>query len=156
VLDTPERRDPEQTFRDPEEKALACAITITTQVGSNRSIVMQTYIDRDAPLAEYHDVLDKVNKAVDRQEAKLQIEGLEADLLRMKVNHDKLVRDYQAIEERSQRVWETRGKKGAFKLSEQELVQKEQAMLTIKAGKENLARLEADIVKARGVIADKD
>jgi Zn-dependent M32 family carboxypeptidase len=156
LLDTPERRDPEQTFRDPDEKAVACAITITTQVGSNRSIVVQSYLERDAPISAYHDVLDKLNKAVDRQEAKLQIESLEADLLRMKVNHEKLVNDYQGIEERSQRAWEARGKKGAFKLSEAELVQKNQAANTIKAGKENIARLEADINKARSVIADVD
>ena len=154
MLDTPERRDPEQTFRDPEEKAVACAITITTQVGSNRSIVVQTYLERDASLGHYHVVLDKLNKAVDRQEAKLQIENLEADLLRMEVNHGKLVQDYQGIEDRAQKAWDVRGKKGSFRLSEQELVHKEQAMQTIAAGKVNVARLKADIAKARGVIAD--
>ena len=154
MLDTPERLDPEATFASPEEKAVACAITITTQVGSNRSIVVQSYLERDAPLAAYHEVLDKLNKAVDRQEAKLQIESLEADLLRMEVNHGKLVHDYQGIEERSQEAWDARGKKGAFRLSPQELTQKDQAMQTIKAGNDNIARLKADIAKARGVIAD--
>jgi hypothetical protein len=154
LLDIPEKRDPETNFRAPDEKAVACAITITTQVGSNRSIVVQTYMERDAPIELYHTTFDKLNKVVDRQEAKLQIEGMEADLLRMETNHAKLVQDYQGIEERAQKAWELRGKKGAFKLSETELTHKAQAMNTIEAGKVNIARLKADIAKARSVVAD--
>src|SRR5882672_11288249 len=100
---------------------MACAITISTQVGTNRSIVVQTYLPRDEAASVFHQVLDKLNKVVDRQEAKLQIEGLELDLLRMENNHEKLVHDYQGIEERSQQAWEDRNKKGAFKLSPQDL-----------------------------------
>jgi len=66
------------------------------------------------------------------------------------------VHDYQGIEDRSQKAWEDRNKKGAFKLSPQELQQKQQAMQTIKAGKENIARLKESIAKARGVVADVD
>ena len=151
MLDTPESRDPEAVFRSPDEKAMACAITITTQVGSNRSIVVQTYLDRDAPLQDYNELLDKLNQATDRQEAKLQVEAMEADLVRMKVNHGKLIKDYSEIEVRAQKMWETSNKKGPFKLSEPELVQKMQSINTIEAGKENIARLEAEIAKVRAV-----
>jgi hypothetical protein len=101
-------------------------------------------------------VLDKLNKAVDRQEAKLQIESLEADLLRMETNHGKLVADYNAMDERAQQLFEARGKKGPYKPSAQELMQKGNTLETIKAGKANIDRLKADINKARSVIADVD
>jgi len=159
LLDTPESRDPEAGYRAPDEKAMACSITITTQVGTNRSIVVQTYLDRDAPLRDYNELLDKLNSATDRQEAKLQVESMEADLVRMEVNHAKLVKDYQEIESRAEKMWNARGKKGAFKLSEPELVQKTQAMNTIEAGKENIARLKAEIAKVRAIAntgADED
>lgn len=154
MLDTPERRDPEQAFAAPDEKAMACAITITTQVGSNRSVVVQTYLDRDADIGIYHSVFDKLNKVVDRQEAKLQIEGIEADLKRMRDNHNRLVTDFGAIEERAQETWEKRGKRGPFKLSDTEEAQKKQAMNNIEAGKANIANLEALLTKARGVVLD--
>jgi Zn-dependent M32 family carboxypeptidase len=151
LLDRPEERDPEAGFKAPDEKAMACAITITSQVGSNRSIVVQTYLDRDASRRDYDVLLDKLTSSVDRQEARLSLEGLELDLKRMEANHDKLVQDFSGIEERAQQAWENRGKKGRFALSAQELTQKQQAMNTIAAGKENIARLKADIEKVRAI-----
>ena len=141
-------------FAAPDEKAVACAITITTQVGSNRSIVMQSYIERDAPITAFHGVLDKLNKAVDRQEATLQLEGLEIDLDKHRKKLTQMSEDYQNIEERAQKAWDARGKKGAFRLSEIELTQKVQAGDLLKRMKEEITRLEKEVDKARGVIAD--
>ena len=156
MLDTPERRDPEQAFAAPDEKAMACAITITSQVGSNRSIIVQTYLDRDADISLYHSVFDKLNKVVDRQEAKLQLEELEANLARSEKTLRHASQDYSGIEERAQKAWEERGKKGAFKLSEPELQKKVQSVDVLNRLKEEIERLKADLVKARGVVHDVD
>ena len=156
MLDKPETRDPEASFAAPDEKATACAITITTQVGSNRSIVVQTYMARDEPPAAFNTVFDKLNKVVDRQEAKLQLEEMEANLLRTQKNLKHMSEDYGRIEERAQQAWDARGKKGAFKLSEPELVQKTQAKGLIERTQDEIKRLEADIARARGVVADVD
>ena len=156
MLDRPEARDPETPFTSPDEKAVACAITITTQVGSNRSIVVQSYMERDAPANMFHDVLDKLNKVVDRQEAKLQLEGLDLDLDKHRKKLVHMAEDFQNIEARAERAWNERGKKGAFRLSEAELTQKTQAGDLLKRMKEEIARLEVEIAKVRGVIADVD
>jgi hypothetical protein len=156
LLDKPEERDPEANFAPPDEKATACAVTITTQVGTNRSIVVQTYLARDADINDFHSVFDKLNKVVDRQEAKLQLEELEARLALSQKNLKNMSADFDRIEERAQKAWDDRGKKGAFKLSEAELTQKKQARGLIERTKEEVARLEADISRARGVVADVD
>ena len=154
MLDMPKGIDPEQEYAAPDEKATACAITITTQVGSNRSIVVQTYLARDEDIGVYHVILDKLNKVVDRQEAKLQVEGLEANLDMHKQKLANMAEDYARIEDKAQAAWEARGKKGAFKLSEAELNQKTQAVALIERTKDEIKRLEDEIAKARGVISD--
>lgn len=133
---------------------MACAITITSQVGSNRSIVVQTYLDRDAEIGIYHEVVDKLNKVVDRQEAKLQIDSIEADLKRMRDNYARQVHDFQQVELHAEEAWGKRGKRGAFKLSETEERNKKQAEQNIEAGKANIKHLEDLLAKTRGVVAD--
>lgn len=155
MLDRPETLDPEAGFQPPDEKAVAAAITITSQVGTNRSIVVQTYLDRDASLAVFNTVIDKLTKAVDRQEARLQLEALEADLARSKKNLLRASEDFQHIEARAQKAWEQRGKKGAFRLSEAELTQKSQAVGLIERLKEEVTRLEEAIAKARGISSEE-
>lgn len=154
MLDKIEMRDPEKSFADPDAKGPACAITISTQVSTNRSIVVQTYMDRDDDVNAYHAVADKLTRVVNRQEAKLQLESWSAELETRHRNLNHMLEDYQRIEVRAQEAWENRGKKGAFRLSEQDLQAKVQANANIKRAQEEIKRLESEIAKARGVVAD--
>src|SRR5215472_1895592 len=153
MLDKPESLDPERSFGDVESKAIAVAITVTSQVAANRSIVMQTYLERDAPLGVFNTVLDKLAKASDRQEAKLQLESLQDELKKHESNLQRMIEDYQSIEARSEEQWVKRGKRGEHKLTDAERSQKSTAKTNIERWREEIKKIQVQIAKARGVIA---
>lgn len=156
MLDKPDSLDPERDFASETGKAIAVAVTISTQVSSNRSIVMQTYLPRDAHISAFHETLDKLTKATDRQEAKLALEGLEKELAQHQKTRHNLVEDFLTIEVRAQAAFQSRGKRGDFKLSPAEEAQKGTAKTNIERYDTEIKRIEAEIAKARGVILDVD
>jgi len=138
--------DPETAVAD-----VAAAITFTAQVSQNRSIVIQTYMPRDAPVSEFHETLDKMTKSVDRQQAKLDMEELLANLAQEEKTLKGLEEDFLAIEPRAQAVWNAR-KNGPFKLSQQELAQKATARTNIERFREAIAKRNAEIAKCQARI----
>jgi hypothetical protein len=156
VLDTPETRDPERAYAAPEDKGLAAAITITAQVSQNRSIVVQTYVDRDAPTVELHQLLDKFGKAVDRQEAKLNLEQEKANLETEEKNLLHLKEDFAAIETRSRAQHSESGRKGPWKLSQAEAAQRTNALTNVKRYEEAIAKRKQEIARLKLLIAEGD
>ncbi|MDE2471876.1 MAG: hypothetical protein KGL35_24910 [Bradyrhizobium sp.] len=154
MLDPIEVRDPERDFASPEAKGIAVAISVTTQISQSRSIVMQTYIDRDADLSEHHLLLDKLCKVSGRQEAKSQLEESELNLALEEKQFGQLKEDYVAIEERSQAAWDASRKKGEHRLSPQEQAQKTTAQTNIRRFQDAIAKRKADIAKLKATIAD--
>ena len=149
-------RNPEDEYRDPEQKGTAAALTLTAQVSSNRSIVIQTYMDRDAPLSEFHGVLDKLATSIDRQEAKANLEGLEAEQALEEKTLKQMEEDYAAIPERAEAAWQASNKKGPYRPSPQEAAQKIQAANGIKQYRERIKKRVAEIAKCQGIIAKVD
>lgn len=156
MLDHLKEIDPEKAFSDPDEKGAACAITITTQISTNRSIVVQTYMGRDDDIVQYNAVVDKLHRVIDRQEAKLQVESWTAELETRQRNLNHMLEDYQRIEVKAQEAWDNRGKKGAFRLTEAELNAKTQAHANIARTKEGIEQLKNEIAKARGLVISEE
>lgn len=153
MLDSPERRDPEDVYAAPDAKETAAALTFTAQVSQNRSIVIQTYMARDAPVVMYHDVLDKLAKAVNRQEAVLDLESHE---LNLRVEEDKLKlmkEDFLRIETVAGEAWERSGKKGAFKLGPKEDSARKTSMVNIDRFTDAIAKRKLDIAKLKAIIS---
>lgn len=153
MLDKPEVRDPESEFAPPEEKAIAVAVTLTAQVSQNRSIVMQTYIPRDAEMGEYHHALDKLSAAVDRQEAKANLESEETQLALEEKTLRQMKEDYAGIQERSEKAWVASNRRGPHKLTPQEEGQKQQAVVAMTRYKEAIEKRTREIAKLKAVIA---
>ena len=154
MLDQPERLDPEREFAEPDSKALAAAITLTAQLSNTRSLVIQTYVARDAEVAEYHVLLDKLSKAMNRQESVLDLEG---ELLNLKVEQDKLKAlktDFLRIEDDAQAEWSARGKKGAFRLGPKEEAARRTSVVNIERYTEAIAERELRIAKLKAKIAN--
>ena len=156
MLNVPESLDPESEFAPPDQKEMACAVTLTAQMSQTRSLVVQTYVARDAPIGLFHTVLDKLSKAINRQEAVLD---LEAEELNLKVEKDKLrsmQEDFLRIEDDAQAEWERRGKKGPFKLGEKENAAKRTSVITIDRYKDAIAERTARIEKLKAKIANME
>ncbi len=156
MRDPVEERDPEAQFASPDVKGMAAAITMTAQISQHRSIVMQTYLDRDAPVGSFHSVLDKFERAIGRQEARTNLEEHEANLALEEKTLKQLSEDYAAIEVNSQADWEARNKRGPHQLSPAERAQKENAKTTIRRYQEAIAKRKADIAKLKGIVAEGD
>lgn len=132
---------------------VAAAITVTAQVSSNRSIVLQTYLPRDATISEYHAVLDKFGAAVDRQEAKEQLEAMQVDQALEERTLKSMEEDFTALPERLQAQWEASSKRGPYKQSPAELAQRGQAEVGIRRYRESIAKRAVEIGKCEAVIA---
>ena len=141
-LGVPEALDPEEG-----QKAIATAVTVSSQVNPNRSIVLQTYLPRDASVKDYHDLLDKLTRASDRQEAKANLPGLKVSLGQHEKTLQQLTDDYAQIETRAAAAWKASNKKGEFKLSANEAAQKGIA-------EQNIKRYRTEIEKIKGEIAE--
>jgi len=149
-------RDPEDDFAAPDQKGTAAAITVTAQISTNRSIVIQTYMDRDAPVRDYHGIIDKLSVSIDRQEAKANLEGLEAEQALEEKTLKQMEEDFTAIPGRAEAQWIAGGRKGQYKPSPQEAAQKLQAENGIKRFRESIKKRAVEIAKCRGVIAKVD
>lgn len=156
MLDTPERLDPEDAFASPDAKAIATAVTITSQVGTNRNMVLQTYIPRDASIAEYHAICDKLVCTANRQEAMLQLEEEEANLAVEQKTLKQMTEDFHAIEPRAEKAWQASGRKGPYKMNASEAAQKANAETNIRRFQEAITKRQERISKYRAVIAKVD
>jgi hypothetical protein len=156
VQDPIEARDPEAQFAPPDVKGMAAAITVTAQISQQRSIVIQTYLDRDAPISMFHDVLDKFDRAIGRQEAKTNLEENVINLAIEERTLKQLTEDFNSIELRSQADWLARNKKGQHKLTQAEEAQKETAKTNIRRYQEAITKRKSDIAKLQGIIAEGD
>ena len=132
---------------------MACAITITSQVGSNRSIVVQTYLDRDAPRRDYDVLLDKLTSSVDRQEAKLQLEALTEQLVEHEKRLHELKEDFARIEVDAEKAWTTGRKKGPYVPGDKEAGQKNNVMVNIGRWETEIKKIKASIIKAQAIAA---
>jgi hypothetical protein len=156
MLDQPHALDPEDTFARPDEKEIATAITLTAAVSSNRQIVMQTYMSRDAALGDYHKVIDKLSAATDRQEAKAQLEGLLAEQALEEKTLREMENEFLKIPDRAEALWQASGKKGPYKPSPAEVTQRGQAEQGIRRFRESIVKRTAEISKCQAVIAKVD
>jgi hypothetical protein len=138
---------------DPEPKAIAVMLSVTTQISERRTIVAQTYIERDDPIGSYHKTLDKITEAVDRQEAKYRKVALGIELTAHEKTLAQLEEDYIRIGERTAAEWLAKGKKGDPALSPSERSQKANAEVNIKRYRQEIAKLKAEIVLCEAIIA---
>lgn len=143
----------EVVSRDAEPaKGIAVAVTVSTQLGDGRSIVMQTYLDRDAEQGQFDGTLDKLGAVVDRQEAKYQLRGLKANLEVHEATLKQLETDYAKIEQNATAEWTKRGKKGTPQLAASELAQKGNAEQNIKRYRQEIVKIKAEIERCEGLV----
>lgn len=137
-METPHTKTPDE---------LAVAITVLTQIPPHRTVELKTFIGQDQPDHSFNRLLDKLGRAVDRQEAFYKKKDLVLGLAHEKKLLAQLTEDYNRIDGRSQVAWEAKGKKGPHKLSPQEEQQKGAAEVNIKRYKESIAKIENEIAE---------
>jgi len=145
-----------QVKSPPGAEELACAITVQVTIDNGRMIVMQTYIGRDDPVGAYHDMLDKLGEAVDRQQAKYQLDGLKANLELHVTTLKNMEEDFNGIEARAEKAWAASQRKGPVKMSPNEIAQKGTAKTNIERYRQKIVELKLDIAACEAKIHPVD
>jgi len=130
---------------------MAAAITLTAELGK-RQVVIQTYMERDAPIQDFHRLLDKLNETVDRQQAKFQLEAEQLQLEHEEKELKRLIEQHDSIEANARAEFAGRGKRGEFKLTSQQEGQKNQAVANINRLKEHIPWRKAGIAKLEAIV----
>ena len=120
------------------------------------TIILQTHVERDLPVRDYHSLLDKLASVAGRQEAKFDIIDAQARLDADRSNYEQAAQRYVEIDANNKRVWAERGKKGDPKLSEAEYQNKLNLAVTLKANKEGMKKKEENIDRLRRIIEKVD
>jgi hypothetical protein len=141
---------------DKMENVPAVAITFNATIGPQRTIIFQTHIERDLPVRDYNELLDKLTSAVRRQEAKGELIDEQMLLEAERFKYDLTVKQYSAIEEKNKKDWVKRGKKGDPTLSDAEVQGQLNCKTSMEAGKEAIKKKEARVLELRGIIEKVD
>lgn len=64
----------------PVTPGVAVGTSMKFDLGMGRDIVLQTHLDRDAPIEQWHDILDKVREAGERQASQYMLRSAKANL----------------------------------------------------------------------------
>lgn len=131
------------------EKEIGLGITFQSKLSDRRVITFSAPIARDAPLAEFHELIEKMSAVCDRQEMKFLLEDLERNLI---VDRDGLKAAEEAfltIDAKNEADWARRGKKGTPKLSDSETAAKMQCGVNIQRFRAEIKKKEIAIDELR-------
>lgn len=132
---------------------VAITFSIEAKINQGRSIVAQTAISRDAPLANINAVLDKVHSALDRQEAKALVKGLKITLERDTKQLQQQVEQVGALKKSYENEWAASGRRGSFELRGQQKSNVENQEKSLAALKERIDTIKRDIGELEQVAA---
>lgn len=62
------------------EQILVARIAFTTNLSETSQLSFETYVERDADVSEYHKVIDRLQEAAARQQAKAKLSSLKFEL----------------------------------------------------------------------------
>lgn len=150
-MDDVTRMDPDQFVKQD----IAVGISVTTQVGPS-NVVLTTCIERDAPVGDFHALVDKLGLVVDRLNLKREVEGLKATLENTRRNAKLSVEQGMLLEQRSQRDWQAKGKKGNWHLSPKEEADKQTHLTNVEASRASMDLLQKKIEELEAQIAKVD
>lgn len=123
------------------------AVAVTYQIGlsENRSLVLQSAIERDAPLRAYDGFLDKLADAAERQRAKLNLIQMRVELAQEERLIAQMGEDLERVENAGREAWEKGSRKGPYKPTDAQAAQMNNSRNSIKAHQMRITTLQAEI-----------
>lgn len=136
-----------------EGKEIGTGIQLQSQLGSKRVLVFNAAISRDAPVGEYHKLVEKLSAVCDRQELRFTLEDLEKDLVTHEEGLAGAQEAFLTVDENNAKEWQRRGKSGPPKLSDSERAAKMQAATNIEVFKSKIKQRQIAIEEIKGKLA---
>lgn len=140
--------------------APAIGLSYQIDLSNGRQIVMQTHVGQDVPSADLDRLLDRMGRAVERQrlhyENVAKKEALEKLLEQQTRQYDSFNSDFMRLEDdraAREREFAQSGRKGDYKIPPNEEQNRRNALVTLKKGKEDIAKTQREIEELKVVIA---
>lgn len=135
------------------DKIPTIGVSISTELPGKRSLVLQTFIERDAAPVDLNALLDKLKDASERQFSFGLVEILEAQLKQEKKIAEDHGRRIEQVQKNMEDNWSKRRKAGKPQLSAQEEKERQQAMLNADESRRRIAQVEIELAAARRKIS---
>lgn len=130
---------------DELEKQPSIGISYTCELPGKKALVMQSFVPRDCAAKDLDAVLDKVRVAADRQFAFGAVVQLKLQLEQeIKMASDHAARMAQ-VDENMKAKWNSSGRKGDLKLSQNEEQAQRQAYAQAEESKKRIAKVKSEI-----------
>ena len=121
----------------------AVGISISVNLSNNHAITMQTHVAADA--TNKNDVVDELTAIADRLIARYSLEAMRKQLTLLKDQLKNLVGNLARVDAQHQNAWKATGKKGEFKLTNQQQAERNNIVETEKRFREQIAALTIEI-----------
>ena len=136
--------------------AAALGVSLNAQIDARRQVVFQTHIDADTSQKDLDKLLDGLSASVDRQVAFYQIEELENAVERDKQILYSIQHNLEEVVGNMRLKYEASGRRGVFKMSHTEEMQKKQAHDTLKRQSEIVTLSERRLQEAKAKAGNRD
>jgi hypothetical protein len=126
-------------------KDIALGLTVQISIGEKRGIAVQTHVTRDCAEHELNAVLDKVTKALDRQNAKYRQHEIQARVDMQKKKLAEMMENHAKMFEKWQKDWDTGKRRGPFEMTASQQANKVAMDNTFNQNKYELELLEIEL-----------
>ena len=148
----PARPDTHTTEPVYSGKDIALGISVQLSIGEKRGIGVQTHVTRDCPPEELNNILDKVMKALDRQNAKYRMHELQVQRDLQVKKMGEMMDNHSQTMQKWQDEWVKNKRRGPFDMSPSQQQQKVAMDNTFSRDKYNLEMMEAEIAELKSQI----
>ena len=134
------------------EKEPSIGISYNLALGNNKSLVLQSFIERDCEPKVLNAMLDKLRVATERQAAFFALEGAKAELARQEKMAADHARRMAQVDENFKAAWNRGNRKGDPVLTAKERTEQQQAYANAEEIKVRIAMTKKDIADFEAII----
>ena len=148
----PARPDMHTTEPVYSGKDIALGLSVQISIGEKRAIAVQTHVTRDCPDTELNALLDKVTRALDRQNAKYRMHELQVQRdLRVKKIAE-MMENHSQISQKWEDEWIKNKRRGPFDMTPSQQQQRVAMDNTFNREKYELEMLESELAELKAQI----
>lgn len=129
----------------PDGAVPALGFSYSVTLDDKRSIVLQTHIPIDATVGALNEILDKMRQATERQAAHFRIVDLKRSLHMQQKQHRRVTEDLANIDTQQQAAFIASGKKGQFRLTNEQENHRRNVLVTQQRFVEEVEEIQREI-----------
>lgn len=125
--------------------ATALGFSYAVQLDDKRALTFQCFVPVDCPTSDLDTVLDKMAIAADRQSARYHLKALRRSLAMQEKQHRRVTQDLQFQDEANQNAFRAAGKKGQYRLSNEQETHRKNVLTTQARFVEEIEEIKREI-----------